>query len=74
MRAPDYIIKIAADSIAQLRRTDVERVLENCDDDELQPTADYITVSRPGLAAKVAQELDYQHDTRPVTSDRLLKS
>ena len=64
MRTPDYIIKIAADSVSQLRRSDVERVLENCADDELQPTADHIAANRPELAAKVSEELDYQRQGR----------
>ena len=64
MRAPEYILKIAADSIAQLRRSDVERVFDNCSDEELEPTAKYITAHRPDLAAKIEQELDYQLDER----------
>ena len=60
MRQPDYIIKIAADSVGQLRRSDVERVFDNCSDEELQPTAKWITENRTDLASKVEQELDYQ--------------
>jgi hypothetical protein len=60
MRDSEYIIKIAADSVAKLRRSDVERVFDNCTDEELQPTATYITGNRPDLATKVKQELDYQ--------------
>jgi hypothetical protein len=64
MRQPDFIIKIAADSIAQLRRSDVERVLENCSDEELQPTAKWIVENRPDLAAKVEDETAYQDEQR----------
>lgn len=64
MRKPDYIIKIAADSVEKLRRSDIERVLENCSDEELQPTADYILAHRPDYASKIEQELDYQLEER----------
>ena len=64
MRNPERIIVIAADDITKLRRIDVERVLDNCDDEELRPTAAYITTHRPDLAAKVEQELDYQDEER----------
>ena len=64
MRNPSFIIKIAADDITKLRRSDVERVLENCSDEELQPTARYIKASRSDLAAKVEQELDFQLEER----------
>jgi hypothetical protein len=42
----------------------VERVFDNCTDEELHPTATYITGKRPDLAAKVKQELDYQLEER----------
>lgn len=64
MRTPDFIIKIAADSVKQLRRSDVERIFDTCTDEEMEPTAKYITAARPDLAAKVEQELDYQLDER----------
>jgi hypothetical protein len=64
MRDSEYIIKIAADSVTKLRRIDVERVFDNCTDEELHPTATYITGKRPDLAAKVKQELDYQLEER----------
>ena len=64
MRNPDFIIKIAADSIAQLRRSDIERVFDTCTDEELQPLANYITANRPDLAGKVEEELDYQLEER----------
>ena len=64
MRDPEYIIKIAADSVQQLRLIDLERVLDNCTDVELQPTAEYIRDKRPEYAAKVEQELDYQLEER----------
>jgi hypothetical protein len=67
MRKPDYIIKIAADSVDKLRRSDIERVLENCSDEELQPTTDYILAHRPDYAAKIEAELDYQFETRRET-------
>ena len=67
MRQPDFIIKIAADSVAQLRRSDVERVMENCSDEELQPTAKWIVEHRPDLKPKVEQELDYQDEERRAT-------
>jgi hypothetical protein len=64
MRNPDFIIKIAADSVERLRRSDVERVLENCSDEELEPTAGYIIENRRELEEKVIQELDYQLEER----------
>ena len=72
MRQPDFIIKIAADSVAQLRRSDVERVFDTCTDEELQPTATYIMQHRPDLDAKVAEELDYQFETRRETVSTIL--
>ena len=54
MRTPDYIIKIAADSVAKLRRVDVYRVIDNCSDEERKPTARYIVVNRPELSAEVS--------------------
>ena len=64
MRTPHYIIQIAADSVQQLRRVDLARVLDNCSDEELKPTADYIRANRPDLAARVEQEMDYQDQER----------
>ena len=64
MRKPDFIFKIAADSIGQLRRSDVERVLDNCSDEELQPTAAWIVQQRPDLAARVQDELVCQEAER----------
>jgi len=64
MRNPDYIIKIAADSVEQLRRSDIERIFDTCTDEELEPTAEYITATRPEFAAKIEQELDYQLEER----------
>jgi hypothetical protein len=52
-RARQFILKIAADDITKLRRLDVFRVLENCSDDELSRTANYITDNRPDLKAEV---------------------
>jgi hypothetical protein len=63
-RNPEFIIKIAADSVQQLRRSDVERVFDTCTDEELKQTANYIRSARPDLAPKVEQELDYQLDER----------
>lgn len=60
MRSPDFIIQIAADSVAKLRGIDLDRVLFNCSDEELEPTAAYIAVNRADLAAKVGEELDFQ--------------
>ena len=68
MRDPAYILKIAADSVAQLRRSDVERVMENCTDEELSVLAAYVTANRPDLAAKVEQELEYQDEERRATA------
>ena len=64
MRNPSFIIKIAADDVSKLRRSDVERVFDTCTDEELQPTAAYIRASRTDLAAKVEQELDFQLEER----------
>lgn len=64
MRQPEFILKIAADSVAQLRRADVERIFDNCSDEELPITARYIATHRPDLAAKVEQEVDYQLEER----------
>ncbi len=66
MRNPNFIIKTAAESVTQLRRIDVERVLDNCTSEELQPTAAWITEQRPDLAAKVEKELNYQTEERQV--------
>jgi hypothetical protein len=67
MRDPEYILKIAADSVAKLRGIDLDRVLFNCSDEELPVTAKYITDHRPDLAAKVEQEVDYQLEERRAT-------
>ena len=48
MRTPQYIIKIAADDVTRLRKIDVFRVLENCRGEEVQKTAHFIGVNRPG--------------------------
>lgn len=64
LRSPDFIIKIAADSIDRLRRSDVERVLENCSDVELGPTAKWIVENRADLAVKVEDEVAYQEAQR----------
>ncbi len=64
MRKPDFIIKIAADSVARLRSIDLDRVLDNCSDEELEPTVAYIMANRPDLDAKLAVELDYQQAHR----------
>jgi hypothetical protein len=64
MRQPEFIIEIAADSVAQLRRVDLERIFHNCSDEELQPTARWIAQNRMDLATKVEQELDFQLDER----------
>ena len=64
MRNPDFIIKIAADDITKLRRSDVERVFDNCSDEELSPTAVWIVQQRPDLAGKVEEELNYQDEER----------
>lgn len=66
MRQSDFIIKVAADSIAQLRRSDVERVFDTCSDEELLPLARYIAGERPDLAAKVEEELAYQEGERSI--------
>jgi len=64
MRAPHFIIQIAADSVQRLRSVDLARVFDTCTDEELKPTADYILANRPELAAKVETELDYQNQER----------
>jgi len=47
-----------------LRRSDVERVLENCSDVELGPTAKWIVENRADLAVKVEDEVAYQEAQR----------
>jgi hypothetical protein len=64
MRSPDFIIRIAADSVAQLRRSDIERVLGTCSDEELAPTANYLNANRPDLKSKIEAELGYPLDER----------
>lgn len=53
MRKPEYIIKIAADSIQQLRRIDVDRVLDNCSDEERKPTVLAILAAHPDYAGEI---------------------
>jgi hypothetical protein len=67
MRDPEFILKIAADSVAKLRAIDLDRVLFNCSDEELPVTAAYIIAHRPDLAAKVEQKHDYQLEERHAT-------
>lgn len=62
MRSPDFIIKIAADSIAQLRGVDVARVLDDCSDEERKPTARYIVAHRLDLAGEINS---YWNDVLP---------
>jgi hypothetical protein len=69
MRQPDFIIKIAADSVEKLRRSDVERVLENCSDEELEPTCAWILANREDLSGKIREELYYQ-----LTERRMMKT
>lgn len=52
-RTPDYIIKIAADSVGKLRAVDVFRVLDTCSDEERKPTARYIVANRLDLAGEI---------------------
>ncbi len=47
MRSPDFIVKIAADSIEKLRAVDVFRVLDNCSDEERKPMARAIVAAHP---------------------------
>jgi hypothetical protein len=54
MREPEFIIKIAADSVINLRRIDVFRVLDSCSNDELALSAAYIRQNRPDLAKEVS--------------------
>jgi len=58
VRTPEYIIKIAADSVQTLRRSDVFRVLDNCDGPELRPTAEHITTHRADLSDEVSASLN----------------
>ena len=64
MRKPEFIIQIAADSVAQLRRSDVERVFDTCKDEELEPTAAWILANRGDLSGKIREELYYQLEER----------
>lgn len=50
----DTAIAIAADSVATLRRPDVFRVLDHNGAEMRGELADYISTSRPDLAAEVA--------------------
>lgn len=57
--SPEYLIKIAADSIDKLRKPDVYRVLNNAPNDESRSNlAEYITKNRPELSDKVKESLD----------------
>jgi hypothetical protein len=53
VREPSFIIKIAADSIGELRASDVGRVLESASEDERGGVAAFITGARPELTGKV---------------------
>ena len=50
---PAHAIKIAADSIAELRRPDVFRVLDAYGGAEREAVAAYIASNRPELVAEV---------------------
>jgi hypothetical protein len=53
VRNPDFIIKIAADSVNRLRGVDVFRVLDDCSKRERKVTARYIVEHRPELAGEI---------------------
>jgi len=57
MRKLDFIVKIAADSIEQLRRIDVDRVLYDCTDEERKPFARYILAHHPNYAGAINASL-----------------
>ena len=58
---PEHAIKIAADSLAQLRKIDVERVIEWAADETRQELADYIIAGRPDLADEVYEVMELVH-------------
>jgi hypothetical protein len=62
MRSPSFILKIAADSVQQLRRVDVFRVLDNCSEEEQKPVARFIVSNRPDLAGEIS---DYWSEVLP---------
>lgn len=51
-------IKIAANSISELRKSDVFRVLEQNGADNRQELASYISEMRPDLAEEVSEIMD----------------
>ena len=53
MTQDEQAIRIAADSVQQLRKVDVYRVLETCSD--AQSVADYIVANRPDLKSEVIE-------------------
>lgn len=54
----ENLIKIAADSIQSLRKSDVFRVLEQNDANVRNELASYISVNRPDLAEEVSECLE----------------
>ena len=61
---PEQAIKIAADSIEQLRRVDVFRVL-NTYSNKSKELGDYIKSKRPDLVAEVDKILGVPHEVQP---------
>jgi hypothetical protein len=64
MRTPFFIIQIAADNAARIRAIDLDRILSNCSDEELEPTAEWIKAQRPDLTPQLLKELGYQYEER----------
>ncbi len=54
----DTAIKIAANSISELRKSDVFRVLDQNGSGNRAALADYITSARPDLAAEVLEIME----------------
>lgn len=60
--SPANFVKIAADSIGQLRRSDVWRVLNSCPSAHLQDMARFIRQNRPEYADEIDDCLWEIHD------------
>ena len=54
----DTAIKIAANSISELRKSDVFRVLDQNGSDNRDLLASYISTARPDLAAEVLEIME----------------
>lgn len=54
----EQLVKIAADSVEKLRKSDVFRVLDECPAQKRKKLADYISTKRPDLKQEVEESLN----------------